>query len=59
MRHCCFLYEPWRIRPRICQFPPSAFARQKATAQEAEYQKCEAIRQDMLLLGIRYGQLDP
>ena len=59
MRRCTFLYEPWRVRPRICQFPPSTFVRQKATAQKVELEKCEAIREDMRLLGIRYGQIDP
>lgn len=59
MRNCWFLYEPWRLRPRICQFPPSVFVRQKATAQKEENEKCEAIREDMRLLGIRYGQIDP
>ena len=59
MRKCWFLYEPWRVRPRICQFPPTIFVRQKSTAQQAEYEKCEAIREDMRLLGISYGQIDP
>jgi len=59
MRNCWFLYEPWRVRPRICQFPPSPFVRQKAEAQKAEMQRCDAIREDMRLLGIRYGQIDP
>jgi len=59
VRNCSFLYEPWRVRPRICQFPPSTFVRQKATAQKAELEKCEAIREDMHLLGIKYGQIDP
>lgn len=59
MRNCWFLYEPWRVRPRICQFPPSTFVRQKSTAQQEEFKKCEAIREDMRLLGIRYGQIEP
>jgi IS4 transposase len=59
MRNCWFLYEPWRVRPRICQFPASVFTRQKSTAKNAEYEKCEAIREDMHLLGIKYGQIEP
>lgn len=59
MRNCWFLYEPWRVRPRICQFPPSTFVRRKAAAQKEEIEKCEAIREDMRLLGISYGQIDP
>lgn len=59
MRNCWFLYDPWRVRPRICQFPPSTFVRQKANAQKAELERCDAIREDMRLLGIRYGQIDP
>jgi hypothetical protein len=59
MRNCWFLYEPWRVRPRICQFPPSIFVRQKAAAMQEESQKCEAIRQDMRILGIKYGQIEP
>jgi hypothetical protein len=59
MRNCWFLYDPWRIRPRICQFPPSVFVRQKSTAAQAEYAKCKAIREDMRLLGIKYGQIEP
>lgn len=59
MRNCWFLYEPWRVRPRICQFPPSTFVRQKSTAQQAEYDRCQAVCEDMRLLGISYGQIDP
>ena len=59
MRNCWFLYEPWRVRPRICQFPPSTFVRQKSTAQQAEYDRCQAVCEDMRLLGICYGQIDP
>ena len=59
MANCWFLYEPWRVKPRICQFPPSTFVRQKSTAQKAEVEKCNAIRDDMRLLGIKYGQIAP
>ncbi len=57
MRGCCFLYDPWRVRPRICQFPSSIFTRCKSTEHQAELEKAEAIRSDMRLLGIRYGQI--
>ena len=33
--------------------------RQKPAPQQAEYERCQAIREDMPLLGIRYGQIDP
>lgn len=58
IRSCCFLYDPWRTRPRICQFPPSVFTRCKSTEKEAEFAKCEAIRRDMKLLGMEYGQIE-
>ncbi len=58
MKNCWFLYEPWRVRPRICQFPASVFTRRKSTTREAEVEKCAAIKEDMLLLGIQYGQID-
>jgi len=59
MRHCWFLYEPWRVRPKICQFPSSVFTRCKSTERKAEFERCEAIRNDMRILGIKYGQIDP
>jgi len=58
IRSCCFLYDPWRTRPRICQFPSSVFTRCKSTEKEAEFAKCEAIRGDMRLLGMKYGQIE-
>jgi hypothetical protein len=57
IRGCCFLYDPWRTRPKICQFPPSVFTRCKSTEKEAEFAKCEAIRNDMRILGKKYGQI--
>ena len=59
MRNCWFLYEPWRIRPKICQFPSSVFTRCKSTQVEEEFKKCEAVKGDMILLGIAYGMLSP
>ncbi len=58
IRSCCFVYDPWRTRPEICQFPSSVFTRCKSTEKEAEFAKCEAIRRDMRLLGIKYGQIE-
>jgi len=58
IRSCCFVYDPWRTRPKICQFPASVFTRCKSTEKEAEFAKCEAIRRDMRLLGMKYGQID-
>jgi hypothetical protein len=55
---CVFLYDPWRTRPKICQFPASVFTRCKSTEKEAEFAKAEAIRRDMRLLGMKYGQID-
>ena len=57
MRNCWFLYEPWRIRPKICQFPSSVFTRCKSTQKEEEFRKCAAVKDDMILLGIAYGML--
>ena len=59
MRNCWFLYEPWRVRPKICQFPASVFTRCKSTERKAEFEKCDAIRNDMKILGIQYGQIKP
>ncbi len=59
MRNCWFLYEPWRVRPKICQFPASTFTRCKSTERKAEFEKCDAIRNDMKILGIQYGQIKP
>ncbi len=58
IRSCCFVYDPWRTRPKICQFPSSVFTRCKSTEKEAEFAKCEAIRTDMRLLGMKYGQIE-
>jgi len=58
IRSCCFLYDPWRTRPKICQFPSSVFTRCKSTEKEAEFAKCEAIRSDMRLLGKKYDQIE-
>ena len=57
MRNCWFLYEPWRIRPKICQFPSSVFIRCKSTQKEEEFRKCAAVKDYMILLGIAYGML--
>ncbi len=59
IRNCWFLYDPWRTRPKICQFPPSVFTRRKSTEKATEFAKCKAVRDDMRLLGIKYGQIDP
>ena len=59
MRNCWFLYEPWRVRPKICQFPASTFTRCKSTERKAEFEKCDAIRNDMKILGIQNGQINP
>ena len=58
IRSCCFIYDPWRTRPKICQFPSSTFTRCKSTEKEAEFAKCEAVRKDMILLGMKYGQIE-
>lgn len=58
IRHCWFLYDPWRTRPKICQFPPSVFTRRKTTQIQTEIAKCNAVRADLILLGIKYGQID-
>ena len=58
IRNCSFLYDPWRIRPKICQFPPSVFTRRKSTQIKQEFAKCNAVRDDLILLGIKYGQID-
>ena len=58
IRSCCFIYDPWRTRPKICQFPSSAFTLRKSTEKAAEFARCEAIKKDMRLLGMKYGQID-
>ena len=57
IRNCWFLYDPWRIRPKICQFPPSVFTRRKSTQIKQEIAKCKAVRDDLIQLGIKYGQI--
>jgi len=59
MRNCWFLYAPWRVRPKICQFPASTFTRCKSTERKAEFEKSNAIQNDMKILGIQYGQIEP
>lgn len=59
LRQCFFLYVPWRIRPRICQFPSSLFTRQKTSARKREFAKCAAIKEELKILGVKYGQLMP
>lgn len=59
MKNCWFLYQPWRIRPRLCQFPPSTLTRQKYTTIIAEYKKCNILKNEMRLLGMKYGQIKP
>jgi len=44
---------------RIRQYPPSTFVRRQAIDQKAELETCEAIREDLHLLGMKYGQIDP
>jgi len=58
IRSCCFLYDPWRTRPKICQFPASVFTRCKTTERKEQFAKCDAIRKDMRLLGMKYGQIE-
>lgn len=56
IRACSFLYDPWRVRPKICQFPASTFTRCKSTQKQEELDKAQAIAEDMRLLGKKYGQ---
>ena len=59
MKNCWFRYQPWRVRPKICQFPTSTFTRCKSTERKAEFEKCDVIKNDMKILGIQYGQIKP
>ena len=51
--------QRWRIRPKICQFPSSIFTRCKSTQRQEEFRRCEAVKEDMILLGIAYGMISP
>jgi hypothetical protein len=46
-------------RPKLCQFPSSVFTRCKSTQREAEFRRCAAVKEDMILLGIAYGMISP
>jgi hypothetical protein len=53
-----FLYDPWRVNPRICQVPPSVFTRQKSTKRVKDIEKCNALKIEMKILGEKYGMID-
>jgi hypothetical protein len=42
-----YRYRPFRIRPRITQFPPSVFTRQKTSDRHDERRKCRELERDM------------
>lgn len=58
IRACSFIYDPWRVRPKICQFPASTFTRRKSTERQSEVDKAQAIAHDMRILGKKYGQIN-
>jgi hypothetical protein len=56
IKNCWFRYDPWRIRPKICQFPPSVFTRRKTTQRAKEFDKADALSDDMKALATAYDQ---
>ena len=42
-----YRYKPFRIRPRITQFPASVFTRQKTSDRHDELRKCRDLERDM------------
>ena len=49
-----YRYRPFRIRPRITQFPPSVFTRQKNSGRHDELRKCRELERDMTQIKILY-----
>ena len=55
LSNATFTHHPWRVKPRICQFPASVFTRQKSTKQKEEICKCLYIKNDLVDIGRQYG----
>ena len=49
-----YRYRPFRIRPRITQFPSSVFTRQKTTDRHDELRKVRELTRDMKRLQVFY-----
>lgn len=57
IRACYSIFRPWRVCPRICQFPSSVFTRQKTSVENAEFQKVIFLKPEYEILGNEYGML--
>jgi hypothetical protein len=54
IRHCTFVYVPWRAAPRICHTPPSKFTVQKGAENDAEIKKAEFLTMELPILRQKY-----
>jgi hypothetical protein len=52
-----YRYRPFRIRPRLTQFPASVFTRQKTTDRHDELRKTRALAPDLKRLKVFYSLL--
>ncbi len=52
-----YRYRPFRLRPRITQFPSSVFTRQKTSGRHDELRKTRELARDMKRLGMFYALL--
>jgi len=57
LKSCYSICRPWRIFPRICQFPSSIFTRQKTSRENSERKKVEFLAKEYKKLGLKYGML--
>lgn len=57
LKSCYSICRPWRVFPRICQFPASTFTRQKTSRKNSELEKVEFLAREYKKLGVKYGML--
>ena len=57
LKSCYSICRPWRVFPRICQFPSSVFTRQKTSRKNSELKKIKFLAKEYKKLGVKYGML--
>ena len=57
LKSCYSICRPWRVFPRVCQFPASAFTRQTASRKNSELEKVEFLAGEYKKLGVKYGMI--
>lgn len=58
IRHCTFIYLPWRAAPRICHTPPSKFTVQKGAEDHAEVTKAQFLTIELHILRQKYEAVE-